>query len=120
MQRTKRDCITSAMSVNLLDQLQLVPSGGDGSPRGTSTEQTFFCHDIRVQLRVVTIRVADCRTLCDGSYPTALIRQDLYATAHTSDTRTVYRHRASYIYAFCSLRINPQENRYVACLKNKI
>jgi hypothetical protein len=34
-----------------LDQLQLVPSGGDSGPRGPHTERTFFCHDIRVQLR---------------------------------------------------------------------
>jgi hypothetical protein len=38
------------MVAHKLDQLQLVPSGGDTGPRGTSMERTFFCHDIRVQL----------------------------------------------------------------------
>jgi hypothetical protein len=89
MQRTKRDCITSAMSVDLLDQLRLVPSGGDSGPRGISTERTFFFHDIRVQLRVVTIRA-----MYDTSaavwrivepYATAVIRQ------HLSDS-TYMRH----------------------------
>jgi hypothetical protein len=30
-----------------LDQLQLVPSGGDNGPRRASTERIIFCHDIR-------------------------------------------------------------------------
>jgi hypothetical protein len=37
----------------VLDQLQLVPSGGDSGPHRTSTDRIFFCHDIRVQLREI-------------------------------------------------------------------
>jgi hypothetical protein len=34
-----------------LDQLQLVPSGGDIGHRGPARNEHFVCHDIRVQLR---------------------------------------------------------------------
>jgi hypothetical protein len=36
-----------------LDQLQLVPSGGDSGRRRDQHGKNIFCHDIRVQLREI-------------------------------------------------------------------